>query len=60
MPPAKRRIMKKKEEAVNDGSTKAYYTAAHSIQEEVTAQPDMLVGGQLKEYQVCSCASVIN
>lgn len=33
-------------------SSKTYYTAAHAIQEEVKEQPEMLVGGQLKEYQV--------
>eukprot|EP01104_Vermistella_antarctica_P019859 TRINITY_DN807_c0_g1_i1.p1 TRINITY_DN807_c0_g1~~TRINITY_DN807_c0_g1_i1.p1 ORF type:complete len:1492 (-),score=489.09 TRINITY_DN807_c0_g1_i1:45-4520(-) len=30
----------------------AYYTQAHTIEEEVTCQPEMLVGGTLKEYQV--------
>ena len=29
-----------------------YYQVAHRIQEEVTKQPDLLVGGTLKEYQV--------
>ncbi|EPE10135.1 snf2-family atp dependent chromatin remodeling factor snf21 [Ophiostoma piceae UAMH 11346] len=29
-----------------------YYAVAHRIQEEVTEQADMLVGGRLKEYQV--------
>lgn len=33
-------------------SSKTYYTAAHTIQEEVKEQPEMLVGGQLKEYQL--------
>lgn len=44
---------KKDEQTSGDASSsKTYYTAAHSIQEEITSQPDMLVGGQLKEYQV--------
>ncbi|KAJ5958283.1 uncharacterized protein N7479_005433 [Penicillium vulpinum] len=29
-----------------------YYAVAHRINEEVTTQPDMLVGGTLKEYQI--------
>lgn len=29
-----------------------YYQVAHRIQEEVTEQPSILVGGKLKEYQV--------
>jgi len=29
-----------------------YYEVAHRIKEEVTKQPDTLVGGQLKEYQL--------
>ncbi|KXG49724.1 HAS subgroup [Penicillium griseofulvum] len=29
-----------------------YYAVAHRINEEVTSQPDMLVGGTLKEYQI--------
>ena len=29
-----------------------YYQVAHRIKEEVTRQPDLLVGGTLKEYQV--------
>ena len=29
-----------------------YYKVAHRIQEEVTKQPSILVGGQLKEYQI--------
>jgi len=32
---------------------KTYYTIAHSIKEEVKIQPEILVGGTLKEYQVC-------
>lgn len=34
------------EESVN------YYEIAHRIKEEVNAQPNILVGGQLKEYQI--------
>ncbi|KHJ35391.1 putative snf2-family atp dependent chromatin remodeling factor snf21 [Erysiphe necator] len=29
-----------------------YYAVAHRIKEEVTKQPDILVGGKLKEYQL--------
>jgi SNF2 family DNA or RNA helicase len=29
-----------------------YYTAAHSIQEDVKEQPKMIVGGKLKQYQL--------
>lgn len=29
-----------------------YYQVAHRIKEEVTAQPSILIGGQLKEYQL--------
>lgn len=29
-----------------------YYAVAHRIREEVTEQPNMLIGGQLKEYQI--------
>ena len=36
-----------------DGRTKVdYYAVAHKIKEEVNAQPNMLVGGTLKEYQL--------
>lgn len=31
---------------------KTYYTIAHSIKEEIKTQPEILVGGQLKEYQL--------
>lgn len=41
-------------------SSKTYYTAAHAIQEEVKEQPEMLVGGQLKEYQVCFIDHLLN
>ena len=33
-------------------TTKTYYTIAHTIQEEVTEQPEILVGGTLKPYQL--------
>lgn len=29
-----------------------YYAVAHRVKEEITAQPNMLVGGTLKEYQL--------
>lgn len=29
-----------------------YYKIAHTVHEEITQQPDCLVGGQLKEYQM--------
>ena len=29
-----------------------YYTMAHTISEQITAQPGILIGGQLKEYQL--------
>ena len=36
-----------------DGGRKVdYYAVAHRIKEDVTAQPAMLVGGTLKEYQI--------
>eukprot|EP01114_Cavostelium_apophysatum_P002760 TRINITY_DN1244_c0_g1_i1.p1 TRINITY_DN1244_c0_g1~~TRINITY_DN1244_c0_g1_i1.p1 ORF type:complete len:1348 (-),score=431.50 TRINITY_DN1244_c0_g1_i1:91-4134(-) len=31
---------------------KKYYTMAHSIEEKVTTQPEMLAGGKLKQYQL--------
>ncbi len=31
---------------------KKYYTIAHSIQEQITEQPEMLASGKLKSYQV--------
>lgn len=50
-------ILKAKEEAKNidDDEGKQnqdYYTIAHTISETVTAQASILVGGQLKEYQI--------
>ena len=36
-----------------DGSPKVdYYEVAHRVKEEVLKQPSLLVGGQLKEYQI--------
>uniref|UniRef100_A0A7S4HP67 HSA domain-containing protein n=1 Tax=Vannella robusta TaxID=1487602 RepID=A0A7S4HP67_9EUKA len=40
------------EEAKQLESTKTYYTIAHTIKEEVRKQPDCLVGGTLKRYQL--------
>ena len=40
------------EESGEVQATKTYYTIAHTIKEEITKQPDMLVGGQLKRYQL--------
>ena len=34
------------------GSDKTYYSIAHTLHESVTKQPNMLVNGTLKEYQV--------
>jgi hypothetical protein len=31
---------------------KTYYKLAHTIEEEITKQPEMLVGGELKQYQL--------
>ena len=33
--------------------SRQYYNIAHSFQEDITEQPSILVGGHLKEYQVC-------
>ena len=32
--------------------SRQYYNIAHSFQEDITEQPSILIGGQLKEYQV--------
>ena len=45
-------MAKEEEEAKQSESTKTYYTIAHTIQEEVTEQPEILVGGTLKPYQL--------
>lgn len=46
----------KADEADDDGSgddeTNDYYEVAHTVKEEVTEQPKILVGGTLKEYQL--------
>ncbi|KAJ5099760.1 hypothetical protein N7532_006761 [Penicillium argentinense] len=46
----------KADDADDDGSgddeTNDYYEVAHSVKEEVTEQPKILVGGTLKEYQL--------
>ena len=39
------------EEAQEGAQQQDYYSIAHTITEEVTKQPEMLVGGDLKEYQ---------
>ena len=43
---------KEKEEAKQLQSTKTYYTIAHTIKEDITQQPDILIGGTLKPYQL--------
>lgn len=43
---------KEAEDAKQLESTKAYYTLAHTIQEDIYEQPEMLVGGTLKPYQM--------
>ena len=35
-----------------------YYTAAHSVKEEIKEQPMCLVGGKLKGYQVSKDLSI--
>lgn len=44
-------MAKEKAEAKQSQQTKTYYTIAHTIEEKVTEQPKMLVGGELKPYQ---------
>ncbi|KZO95770.1 hypothetical protein CALVIDRAFT_482343 [Calocera viscosa TUFC12733] len=39
-------------EPANDKTKMDYYAVAHRVQETVSAQPGILVGGSLKEYQV--------
>ena len=43
---------KEEEEAKQLQSTKTYYTIAHTIKEDIYKQPDCLVGGTLKRYQL--------
>eukprot|EP01119_Soliformovum_irregulare_P000784 TRINITY_DN10578_c0_g1_i3.p1 TRINITY_DN10578_c0_g1~~TRINITY_DN10578_c0_g1_i3.p1 ORF type:complete len:1288 (-),score=409.11 TRINITY_DN10578_c0_g1_i3:19-3882(-) len=38
--------------AEENPGNKKYYTLAHSIEEKITTQPDMVVGGKLKNYQL--------
>jgi len=33
-------------------SSKIYYKITHSIEEEITIQPKILIGGELKSYQM--------
>lgn len=33
-------------------SSKTYYNITHSICDEVTEQPKMLMGGEMKKYQI--------
>lgn len=40
------------EDDVEDGPKVDYYQVAHRIKEEIKVQPNLLVGGTLKEYQV--------
>ncbi|CDF88728.1 ZYBA0S03-00562g1_1 [Zygosaccharomyces bailii CLIB 213] len=40
------------EEDIEEQSNVDYYNVAHRIQEEIKEQPSILVGGQLKEYQM--------
>jgi ATP-dependent helicase STH1/SNF2 len=40
--------------AAKGKTVKTYYTMVHKVEEEVKKQPEMLVGGQLKPYQVAN------
>ncbi len=40
------------EDDVEDGPKVDYYQVAHRVKEEIKVQPNLLVGGTLKEYQV--------
>ena len=40
------------DDVVGDKSRVDYYAVAHKISERVTRQPGLLIGGQLKEYQL--------
>ena len=36
--------------------SRQYYHIAHDVREDITEQPTILIGGNLKEYQVgCNC-----
>ena len=41
-----------KQEDPKDKGKAEYYRVAHSINESISAQPKILIGGQLKEYQL--------
>jgi ATP-dependent helicase STH1/SNF2 len=46
-------VQSAEDEEDEDGESKVdYYAVAHRINEEVTEQPNLLVGGKLKDYQV--------
>ncbi len=50
-------IKKAKEEAKAEDEEKKlegedYYAIAHTVSEQITSQPTILVGGSLKEYQL--------
>ena len=46
-------IRKAKEEAIRDAELKEdYYSIAHTVSEQITSQPTILIGGDLKEYQL--------
>merc|ERR1712203_1348370 len=49
---AKEEAKKMEDEETTKGETQDYYAIAHTITEEVTAQPTILCGGTLKEYQL--------
>eukprot|EP01113_Clastostelium_recurvatum_P034248 TRINITY_DN4621_c0_g1_i1.p1 TRINITY_DN4621_c0_g1~~TRINITY_DN4621_c0_g1_i1.p1 ORF type:complete len:1181 (-),score=433.08 TRINITY_DN4621_c0_g1_i1:55-3597(-) len=52
MPPVKSEGDDEETPKASGSGTNTYYTAAHKITEEITEQPDMLEGGQLKPYQM--------
>ena len=43
---------KKEAQVSEEGDQQDYYAIAHTINEAITKQSDLLVGGQLKEYQI--------
>jgi ATP-dependent helicase STH1/SNF2 len=47
-------IKKAKEEAkaIEDDAKEDYYSIAHTVSEQISAQPTILIGGSLKEYQI--------
>ncbi|KAJ1940315.1 ATP-dependent DNA helicase Snf21, partial [Linderina macrospora] len=40
------------EEDADDAQTRDYFAVAHRVKESIVAQPTILVGGQLKDYQL--------